>query len=107
MTNISCCGVGTHNAYGCGLPNVHSKLCEYQRSYLYFDARHNTEKAQEAFAHLLFGADPNVVQPMTVRELIVYPVDEPMREFWEDPMEEKLSLVQDVDVDASGAMYLV
>ncbi|KAH0913887.1 hypothetical protein HID58_028333, partial [Brassica napus] len=22
----------------CGFPNVHSKLCEYQRSYLYFDA---------------------------------------------------------------------
>ncbi|CAH8255599.1 unnamed protein product [Arabidopsis lyrata] len=107
VTNISCCGVGTHNAYGCGLPNVHSKLCEYQRSYLYFDARHNTEKAQEAFAHLIFGADPNVIQPMNVRELIVYPVNEPMREFWEDPMEEKLSLVDDVDVDPSGSIYLV
>ncbi|KAL1218909.1 GDSL esterase/lipase [Cardamine amara subsp. amara] len=107
VTNISCCGVGTHNAYGCGLPNVHSKLCEYQRSYLYFDSRHNSEKAQEAFAHLLFGAEANVVQPMNVRELIVYPVDEPMREYWENPMEEKLSLVQDVDVDASGSLYLV
>ncbi|VVB00286.1 unnamed protein product [Arabis nemorensis] len=106
FTNISCCGIGTHNAYGCGLPNVHSKLCEYQRSYLYFDGRHNTEKAQESFAHLLFGADPNVIQPMTIRELIVYPLDDPMREFWEDPMEKKLSLVQNVvhDFDASGSM---
>ncbi|KAL1218908.1 Inactive GDSL esterase/lipase-like protein 23 [Cardamine amara subsp. amara] len=82
ITNSSCCGVGTHNAYGCGLPNVHSKLCEYQRSYLFFDGRHNTEKMQEMFGHLLFGADPNVIQPMNVREIVTYPVDEPMREYW-------------------------
>ncbi|KAJ0250497.1 GDSL esterase/lipase 22 [Hirschfeldia incana] len=82
VANSSCCGVGTHNAYGCGFPNVHSKLCEFQRSYLFFDGRHNTEKAQESFGHLLFGADPNVIQPMNVRELVIYPVDEPMREFW-------------------------
>ncbi|XP_024005979.1 GDSL esterase/lipase At1g54020 isoform X2 [Eutrema salsugineum] len=104
FTNISCCGIGTHNAYGCGLPNVHSKLCEYQRSYLYFDARHNTEKAQESFAHLLFGGDPNVVQPMTVRELIAYPVNEPMREFWKEPEEENLLLVDDIDFDANASM---
>ncbi|CAN8321883.1 unnamed protein product [Cochlearia groenlandica] len=82
VTNSSCCGVGTHNAFGCGQPNVHSKLCEYQRSYLFFDGRHNTEKAQEMFGHLLFGADPNVINPMNVRELVMYPVDEPMREIW-------------------------
>jgi len=34
-------------------------------------------------AHLLYGADPDVVQPMTVRELIVYPTGETMREYWE------------------------
>jgi len=62
---------------------VHSKLCEYQRSYFFFDGRHNTEKAQEEMAHLLYGADPDVVQPMTVRELIVYPTGETMREYWE------------------------
>ncbi|KAF8089063.1 hypothetical protein N665_0519s0020 [Sinapis alba] len=82
VTNSSCCGIGTHTAYGCGLPNVHSKLCSYQRSYLFFDGRHNTEKAQESFGHLLFGADPNVIQPMNVRELVMYPVGEPMREVW-------------------------
>ncbi|CAF2057206.1 hypothetical protein HID58_070672 [Brassica napus] len=82
MTNSSCCGIGTHDAYGCGLPNVHVRLCEYQRSYLFFDGRHNTEKAQEMFAHLLIGADKNVIQPMNVRELVVYPVDEPMTEVW-------------------------
>ncbi|CAH8356937.1 unnamed protein product [Eruca vesicaria subsp. sativa] len=82
VTNSSCCGVGTHNAYGCGMGNVHSKLCEYQRSYLYFDGRHNTEKAQEEFAHLAYGANTNVVQPMTIRELIVYPVGENMLEDW-------------------------
>ncbi|CAN7028803.1 unnamed protein product [Brassica rapa subsp. trilocularis] len=81
-TNVSCCGIGTHTAYGCGLPNVHSKLCSYQRSYLFFDGRHNTEKAQESFGHLMFGADPNVIQPMNIRELVTYPVGEPMREAW-------------------------
>ncbi|CAA0293455.1 GDSL lipase/esterase [Arabidopsis suecica] len=85
VTNASCCGVGTHDAYGCGFPNVHSRLCEYQRSYLFFDGRHNTEKAQEMFGHLLFGADTNVIQPMNIRELVVYPADEPMRESWVPP----------------------
>lgn len=63
--------------------NVHSKLCEYQRSYLFFDGRHNTEKAQEELAHLIYGADTNVIQPMTVRELIVFPAGENMLESWE------------------------
>ncbi|KFK38778.1 hypothetical protein AALP_AA3G159100 [Arabis alpina] len=83
VANASCCGVGTHNAYGCGMSNVHSKLCEYQRSYFFFDGRHNTEKAQEELAHLLYGADPNVVQPMTIRELITFPTGANMREYWE------------------------
>ncbi|CAN7028815.1 unnamed protein product [Brassica rapa subsp. trilocularis] len=61
FTNISYCGIGSHNAHGCGLHNVHSKLCEYERYYLYFDARDDTEKAQESFAHLLSGTDPNVL----------------------------------------------
>ncbi|CAF1934771.1 hypothetical protein Bca4012_074282 [Brassica carinata] len=83
IANSSCCGVGTHTAYGCGMGNVHSKLCEYQRSYLFFDGRHNTEKAQEELAHLIYGADTNVIQPMTVRELIVFPAGENMLESWE------------------------
>ncbi|KAL0791890.1 hypothetical protein Bca101_008136 [Brassica carinata] len=39
-------------------------------------------KAQESFGHLMFGADPNVIQPMNIRELVTYPVGEPMREAW-------------------------
>lgn len=85
MTNASCCGTGTHDAFGCGSPNIHSRLCQYQRSYLFFDGRHNTEKAQEMFAHLLIGADKNVIQPMNVRELVVYPVGEAMTEAWVPP----------------------
>ncbi|KAG2305657.1 hypothetical protein Bca4012_085186 [Brassica carinata] len=83
VTNSSCCGQGSHNAYGCGFVNVHSKLCEYQRSYFFFDGRHNSEKAQEELANLLYGANTNVMLPMTVRELIVFPAKENMREFWE------------------------
>jgi len=37
------------------------------------------------FGHLLFGADTNVIQPMNIRELVVYPADEPMRESWVPP----------------------
>lgn len=62
---------------------MHSKLCEYQRSYFFFDGRHNTEKAQEEMAHLIYGANLNVIQPMTFRELIVYPAGDKMLEFWE------------------------
>ncbi|CAN8259397.1 unnamed protein product [Cochlearia groenlandica] len=83
VTNSSCCGVGTHQAYGCGFPNVHSKLCEYQRSYFFFDGRHNSEKGQEELAHLIYGGNPTVVQPMNLRELITFPIGENMREFWE------------------------
>ncbi|CDY54198.1 BnaA08g29210D, partial [Brassica napus] len=88
----------------CGFPNVHSKLCEYQRSYLYFDARHNTEKAQESFAHLLFGADPNVVQPINIRELITYPKNQDMSEFWKEPVGDILLLDDGIDVKVSGSM---
>ncbi|CAF2212710.1 GDSL esterase/lipase At1g54020-like [Brassica rapa] len=94
FTNISYCGIGSHNAHGCGLPNVHSKLCEYQRYYLYFDARDDTEKAQESFAHLLSGADPNVLQPMNIRQLITYPVNDDMSEFWKEPVEEREFIVR-------------
>lgn len=83
---------------------MHSKLCEYQRSYLYSDARHNTEKAQESFAHLLFGADPNVVQPINIRELITYPVNEDMSEFWKEPVGDILLLDDGIDVKVSGSM---
>ena len=101
FTNVSCCGIGSHNAFGCGRPNVHSKLCEYQRSYLFFDGRHNSEKAQEQFAHLLFGANPNVIQPMNIRELITYPVNTNMSEFWKEPVGRNLLLVHEYDVNAS------
>ncbi|XP_010542360.1 PREDICTED: inactive GDSL esterase/lipase-like protein 23 [Tarenaya hassleriana] len=79
----SCCGIGTHNAFGCGKPNVHSSLCDYQRSFLFFDGRHNSEKANEAIAHLFFSADPNVVSPMNLRELIVYPANMNMLESYQ------------------------
>ncbi|XP_010552198.1 PREDICTED: inactive GDSL esterase/lipase-like protein 23 [Tarenaya hassleriana] len=84
-TKNACCGIGSHNAFGCGYPNVHSNLCDYQRSYLFFDGRHNSEKANEAFAHLFFAADPNVVSPMNLRELVVYPPNMNMLESYQTP----------------------
>ncbi|XP_010534973.1 PREDICTED: GDSL esterase/lipase ESM1-like [Tarenaya hassleriana] len=77
----ACCGIGSHNAYGCGSIIVHSKLCEYQRAYLFYDGKHNSEKANEEIAHLFFGADPDIVGPMTLRELLVFPPNASMLEF--------------------------
>ncbi|XP_010534971.1 PREDICTED: GDSL esterase/lipase ESM1-like isoform X2 [Tarenaya hassleriana] len=77
----SCCGIGSHNAFGCGRINVHSKLCEYPREYLFFDGQHNSEKANEEMAHLFFGADKDIVGPMTIRELSVYPIGMNMLEY--------------------------
>ncbi|EOA12226.1 hypothetical protein CARUB_v10012743mg, partial [Capsella rubella] len=82
-SNISCCGVGTHQAYGCGKGNIYLKLCDYQRAYLFFDGRHNTEKAQEEMAHLLYSANTNVIKTMNAREFIVYPTGEQIREYYE------------------------
>lgn len=71
--DLSCCGVGTHFAYGCGKGNVHSTLCNYQRGYLWFDGRHNAEKTNEAIGHVMYSSDPSVIWPMNVRELSVFP----------------------------------
>lgn len=48
----------------------------------------------------MFGADTNVIQPMNVRELVVYPVDEPMRESWVPP---KSATVQASDSSSSSS----
>ncbi|XP_010534965.1 PREDICTED: inactive GDSL esterase/lipase-like protein 23 [Tarenaya hassleriana] len=69
----SCCGIGTNNAFGCGRINVHSNLCEYPREYLFFDGFHNSQKASEEIAHLFFSGNKDIVGPMTLRELSVYP----------------------------------
>ncbi|KFK38781.1 hypothetical protein AALP_AA3G159700 [Arabis alpina] len=69
-TTTSCCGTGSRNAYGCGYSNVHSNLCSYQKSFLYFDGRHTTEKTNENIANMFYSGDNNVVSPLNIRDLV-------------------------------------
>ncbi|EOA30890.1 hypothetical protein CARUB_v10014035mg [Capsella rubella] len=72
----SCCGTGSRNAFGCGYNNVHSKLCSYQKSFLFFDGRHNTEKTNGEIANLFYSGDKNVVSPVNIRDLVVRSVSD-------------------------------
>ncbi|CAH8260445.1 unnamed protein product [Arabidopsis lyrata] len=69
-TTTSCCGTGSRNAYGCGYSNVHAKLCSYQKSFLFFDGRHNTEKTDEEIANLFYSGDKHVVSPVNIKDLV-------------------------------------
>ncbi|KFK38782.1 hypothetical protein AALP_AA3G159900 [Arabis alpina] len=69
-TTTSCCGTGSRNAYGCGYSNVHSKLCSYQKSFLFFDGRHTTEKTNEDIANLFYSGDKHIVSPVNIRDLV-------------------------------------
>uniref|UniRef100_A0A1J3I8B6 GDSL esterase/lipase n=1 Tax=Noccaea caerulescens TaxID=107243 RepID=A0A1J3I8B6_NOCCA len=69
-TTTSCCGTGSRNAFGCGYANVHSKLCSYQKSFLFFDGRHNTEKTDQDIANFFYSGDKHVVSPVNVRDLV-------------------------------------
>ncbi|XP_010487222.1 PREDICTED: GDSL esterase/lipase At3g14220-like [Camelina sativa] len=69
-TTTSCCGTGSRNAFGCGYSNVHSKLCSYQKSFLFFDGRHNTEKTDKEIANLFYSGDKHVVSPVNIRDLV-------------------------------------
>ncbi|CAA7024656.1 unnamed protein product [Microthlaspi erraticum] len=69
-TTTSCCGTGSRNAFGCGYANVHSKLCSYQKSFLFFYGRHNTEKTDQDVAKLFCSGDNHVVSPVNIRDLV-------------------------------------
>ncbi|VVA97595.1 unnamed protein product [Arabis nemorensis] len=69
-TTTSCCGTGSRNAYGCGYTNIHSYLCSYQKSFLFFDGRHTTEKTNEDIANLFYSGDKHVVSPINIKDLV-------------------------------------
>ncbi|CAH2053738.1 unnamed protein product [Thlaspi arvense] len=69
-TTTSCCGTGSRNAFGCGYSNVHSKLCSYPKSFLFFDGRHNTERTDEDLANLFYSGDKHVVSPVNIKDLV-------------------------------------
>ncbi|CAN7130960.1 unnamed protein product [Brassica rapa subsp. narinosa] len=72
---------------------------------LIFTSTHvTTQRRHKNHPHLLFGADPNVVQPINIRELITYPVNEDMSEFWKEPVGDILLLDDGIDVKVSGSM---
>lgn len=49
---------------------MHSKLCSYQKGFLFFDGRHNTEKTDEDIANLFYSGDKHVVSPVNIRDLV-------------------------------------
>ncbi|XP_031401083.1 GDSL esterase/lipase 4-like [Punica granatum] len=51
--------------YGSGNYN----LCEYPSAYVFFDAAHTTQRANEQLAKLLWDGDPSVTRPYTVKQL--------------------------------------
>ncbi|XP_010552197.1 PREDICTED: GDSL esterase/lipase At3g14220 [Tarenaya hassleriana] len=79
-TTTSCCGIGPRNAFGCGYSNVHSNLCSYQRSFLFYDGRHNTEKTNREIADLFYSGDKNVVVPRNIRDLMREPATDLLQE---------------------------
>ncbi|OWM68403.1 hypothetical protein CDL15_Pgr004885 [Punica granatum] len=44
-------------------------LCEYPSAYVFFNAAHTTQRANEQLAKLLWDGDPSVTRPYTVKQL--------------------------------------
>lgn len=67
----ACCGTGYLNGTGCAASNV----CSTPGNYVFFDGKHLTQEANFQVAHLMWSADPVVIGPNNLRELLVFPLD--------------------------------
>ncbi|CAH8392674.1 unnamed protein product [Eruca vesicaria subsp. sativa] len=67
----ACCGIGSVNGTSCSINNV----CAKPEDYLFFDGKHLTQEGNLQVGHLMWGADPEVVGPNNLRELLVLPLD--------------------------------
>ncbi|KAL9256003.1 GDSL esterase/lipase 5-like protein [Drosera capensis] len=66
QSKIACCGSGAYNgAFTCGSPTVKFQACSDPSDYLWFDAAHPTEKANQQYAQLFWdGAAPNTLKAL-------------------------------------------
>ncbi|KAG7649559.1 Inactive GDSL esterase/lipase-like protein 25 [Arabidopsis thaliana] len=69
--NAACCGTGSINGSNCSAKNV----CAKPEEYIFFDGKHLTQEANLQVGHLMWGADPEVIGPNNIRELMVLPLD--------------------------------
>ncbi|CAN8321880.1 unnamed protein product [Cochlearia groenlandica] len=67
----ACCGTGSVNGSGCATNTV----CAKPDDYLFFDGKHLTQEGNLQVSHLLWGADPVVIGPNNLRELLFLPMD--------------------------------
>lgn len=67
----ACCGTGSVNGTSCSTNNV----CTKPGDYLFFDGKHLTQEGNLQVGHLMWGADPVVVGPNNLRELLVLPLN--------------------------------
>ncbi|CAG7896467.1 unnamed protein product [Brassica rapa] len=67
----ACCGTGSVNGTSCSTNNV----CSKPEDYLFFDGKHLTQEGNLQVGHLMWGADPVVVGPNNLRELLFLPLN--------------------------------
>jgi len=67
----ACCGTGSVNGTSCSTNNV----CAKPEDYLFFDGKHLTQEGNLQVGHLMWGADPVVVGPNNLRELLFLPLN--------------------------------
>ncbi|XP_010501774.1 PREDICTED: inactive GDSL esterase/lipase-like protein 25 isoform X2 [Camelina sativa] len=69
----ACCGTGPLKGTGCAANNV----CVNPNGYVFFDGKYLTQKANFQVADLMWNANPQVIEPNNLRELLVFPLDIP------------------------------
>ncbi|EOA37906.1 hypothetical protein CARUB_v10009373mg [Capsella rubella] len=67
----ACCGTGSLNGTDCSVSNV----CTITEEYIFFDGKHLTQAANLQVGHAMWGADPEVIGPNNLKELMVRPMD--------------------------------
>ncbi|XP_057535666.1 GDSL esterase/lipase 2-like [Amaranthus tricolor] len=73
-SETACCGNGPFNGgYSCQKKEHSFSVCSSPSDYLWFDAGHPTEKANEQFAKELWEGGPNIVAPYNLQTIFAMP----------------------------------
>ncbi|KAL2932951.1 GDSL esterase/lipase 4 [Bienertia sinuspersici] len=67
-SEVACCGSGPFNGgFSCQKQEHSFSVCSNPNDYLWFDAGHTTEKANEQFAKEMWGGGPDIVAPYNLQ----------------------------------------
>lgn len=70
-TEVACCGSGPFNGgFSCQKKEHSFSVCSNPHDYLWFDAGHPTEKANEQFARELWAGGPDIVAPYNLQTFL-------------------------------------